>query len=192
MSAHFDLQPAIAARRAASTDSRLLLAQMKRPVINARRWPNGNANARKPNLERTAAALHATVQVSGGGAHFDGSRMERVTKDNDGRGFAVCGAPQTGSDTCSAYRTFDIHSDPRVVWLRHRTREEPFVRQWPGERVVDLPRNGKQTRDSHLIPSAMFPVAKDCISRPSPLPDPRAQVQRQTRSRLQVAARFPV
>jgi len=34
MSAHFDLQPAIAARRAASAGSRLLLVQMKRPVVD--------------------------------------------------------------------------------------------------------------------------------------------------------------
>jgi hypothetical protein len=34
ISAHFDLQPAIAARRAGSAGSRLLLVQVKRPVVD--------------------------------------------------------------------------------------------------------------------------------------------------------------
>jgi hypothetical protein len=33
MSAHFDLQPAIAARRAASAGSRVLLVQLPKPMI---------------------------------------------------------------------------------------------------------------------------------------------------------------
>ena len=174
MSTHFDLQPAVAARRAGSTGSQVSLGQVKRPVIDPGCSLNKIANARKPNLARLAVALRAVVSnVERARAPLAAGRKDPFIEARDKRGFVVHGARQMGWDTCSAYRTIDIHSGPTAAWLRYRIRGEPFVRRWPGEQAVDRPRNSAQTQDSHLTLSVMFPIARDSISRPPPSVDPQ-------------------
>jgi hypothetical protein len=123
---HFDLQPAIAACRAAAAGSRMLLVQMTRPVIDPRYSLNKIANVGKLSPKLIAVPLQVVVS---GAVRARAATGGLITEGSDKCSFVAGCARQTGSDTCSAYHTIDNHLDPMTVSLRPRIRAEPFVRQ---------------------------------------------------------------